>query len=83
MNFLVEMLTRIQTETPRFFIILRWMFGVLAVIAFMVQKVITDQVWQPAHADKVTIIAGYFITAALTVWGTSFLPTKSANEKAT
>jgi hypothetical protein len=74
MNFLIELVQRVQKDSPLFFIRLRWATAVLAVIAFAIKQLLIDKVWEPAAAAKVAIVAQYFITSALTVWGTSFLP---------
>jgi hypothetical protein len=82
MNFLLEMISRLQTESPKFFITLRYVSGVLAIVAFVIRQVIADKVWEPHTSEKIFIVCGYFISAAVAIWGSSFLPNKSANEKA-
>lgn len=77
-----EILSRIQGESPRFFIVLRWIFGVLAAIAIIVKWIITRELWTPQDAKVMAAIqevCGYILTAASTMWFSSLLPVKDSN----
>jgi hypothetical protein len=80
MNFIVDFFQRLQSESPRFFIIVRWVMGTLTAVALLMQKIMADELWLPANADKIKIICGYIITATLAIFGTSFLAKKDINE---
>ena len=78
-TFLKQILERLQSESPQFFIVLRWVFGVLAVIAGIVKWVIAKELWTPDNVkliDAVQEICGYIITSASTMWFSSLLPIK-------
>lgn len=81
MNFFSEFITRLQVQSPKFFIILRYGSAILAALSLLMQKVLADELWQPVYAGKVETVCGYFITAAIAIWGTSFLPTKEPVKK--
>jgi hypothetical protein len=81
MNFFGEFITRLQVQSPKFFIILRYASAILAGLSLLMQKVLADELWLPSYADKVETVCGYFITAAIAIWGTSFLPSKEPIKK--
>jgi hypothetical protein len=74
MQFIIEFIQRIRSESPRFFIVLRWMFGVLALVALAVKWAISAALWQPPYALAISELCAQIILVAVTVWGTSFLP---------
>lgn len=76
MNIVYVFIDRIRTESPKFFVVLRWIFGVLATASVAIKWLIAKDIWNPAFADAIGELCGYVLTAAAAVWGTSFLPKK-------
>lgn len=76
MNIIYVFIDRIRTESPKFFIVLRWIFGVLALVGWAVKWLIARDIWNPAFEDAIKELCGYAAMGASTVWGTSFLPKK-------
>ncbi len=74
MQFITELLNRIRSESPRFFIVLRWGFGALGVLALVLRWVISAKIWYPIYAEAVIQLCVQVLFTAAGVWGTSFLP---------
>lgn len=77
MTFLLELVTRLKTESPKFFIILRWAFGVLGIIALSAKWLLLKEILNPVHGSAINELCGYILTAAGAIWGVSFLPVKA------
>lgn len=80
MNFLIELINRIRTESPKFFVILRWSFGVLGLLALISKWLLTKEILNPQYGSAISELCGYILTAAGTIWGVSFLPVNTANK---
>jgi len=81
-----ELLNRLQSESPKFFIVLRWIFGILACVAIAFKWVVAKELWEPSNAkliDAIQEICGYILTAASTMWFSSLLPVKDNNSTTT
>jgi len=76
MNIVYVFIDRIRTESPRFFVILRWIFGALSLIAISIKWLIAKDIWNPPFEAAIGELCGYVIAAAVSVWTTSFLPKK-------
>lgn len=80
MMMLTELINRLKSESPKFFVILRWIFGVLAAGAFLTKWVIAHELWIP-DAKVLSAIQDAcvnVIVAASSIWGFSYLPVKDA-----
>lgn len=78
-SVLIEIINRLKSESPKFFVVLRWIFGVLAVAAVTFKWVITKELWEPTNVKLVTAIqevCEHIITIASTMWFSSLLPVK-------
>lgn len=79
MNFFIEIITRLKTDSPRFFIILRYTFGALGAAALVAKWMLLREILNPAHGPIISEVCGYILTAAGAIWGVSFLPVKTAD----
>jgi hypothetical protein len=50
-QFIIEILTRLKTEKPRFFIVLQWFVSILAVVSFSVGYVLNAYNYAPILQD--------------------------------
>lgn len=76
MNIVYVVIDRIRTESPKFFVVLRWIFGVLSLIAITIKWLIAKDILNPPFEAAIGELCGYIIAAAVSVWTTSFLPKK-------
>lgn len=76
MNMIFILVDRIRTESPRFFVVLRWAFGALAVAGWAIKWLIAKDIWSPDYEAAINELCGYAGTAATAIWGTSFFPVK-------
>lgn len=76
MNIILILIDRIRTESPRLFVVLRWVSGVLAAAGWVGTWLISKGVWSPAYAAAISDLANGLALLATGMWGTSFLPKK-------
>jgi len=76
MNIILILIDRIRTESPRLFVILRWVSGVLAAAGWVATWLISKGVWAPEYADAIKDLSNGLALIATGMWGTSFLPKK-------
>lgn len=76
MNMIFVLIDRIRTESPRLFVVLRWVSGLLAVGGWVIKWLIAKEIWSPGFEEAIKELCTYAGTAATAIWGTSFLPVK-------
>lgn len=75
-NFFLQLIQRIATESPKFFKIIQWVAGVLAVIAGALTFLIDNSIWNPSFAATLGIITKAAWPLLTAIWGMSLLPVK-------
>jgi len=85
-SVVTEIINRLKSESPKFFIVIRWIFGVLAVLAVVFKWVITKELWQPENVklvDAIQEVCEHILTIASTMWFSSLLPVKDSTDQTT
>lgn len=75
-NFFLQFIQRIAKTSPKFFGIIKWVAGALAVIAGAAAFLVSNGIWSPAFADTLKTITTALWPILTAIWGMSLLPVK-------
>lgn len=75
-NFFLQFIQRIANESPKFFRIIKWVAGVLAVLSGAATFIISNGIWTPEYADTLGTITKAVWPILTSIWGMSLLPVK-------
>lgn len=74
-NFFIQLIQRLQAESPNFFKIIQWVAGILAIACGVLTWVFAHGLWAPSFADALKtvcsaawpVLTGIFLTSKLPV----------------
>lgn len=75
-NFFLQFIQRIATESPKFFKIIQWVAGALALLSGAATFVIDNNIWTPEFASTLGVITKAAWPVLIAIWGMSLLPVK-------
>jgi hypothetical protein len=73
-NFFLQLIGRIRTKSPKFFIILRWVGGVLAFVGGGILTILKNGMWEPSFAESLTGVINTVLPYCGALFTFSFLP---------
>lgn len=78
-NFFLQLIQRIASESPKFFVIIRWIAGVLGALSGAASFLVSHAIWQPSFAAQMGTITTAVYPILTAIWAMSLLPVKDAS----